>query len=250
MDATVFNDHPVWVSSRQVTDLLTECEPGVTGEANVVATERIRFIVSVLESYKVVDPQLFVASQLDSANSQWQAVVSSLNAVKSAPNQGHETQAANQAEAWLREAGAWHKPQARSNHVAMQAKAEYQSLVDSFRSANEKLRESVEELTAARATRETEYAAEVGQLRQTLAESQTGLAALESGINSDKALMQSALADQSEKFIEAQASRADKFTQQQSTRVEKFTEWLEGSPWFVVNSIVVMDDSPLFGRRS
>lgn len=227
MDATEFNAHPVWDSSRQVTDLLTECEPGVVGDGNVAAIERVRFIVSILESYKAVESQLFVTNQLDTANSQWQAVVSSLNTAKSMPNQGYETQAGNQAETWLREAGAWHKPQARSNSVAMQAKAEYQSLVDSYRSANESLREAVVDLTSAQAAREAEHATEINSIKTALAGAEASLAALESSISNDKSLMQSALSDQSEKFIDAQASRSDKFTEHQSSRAEKFTKWLD-----------------------
>lgn len=227
MDATEFNAHPIWESSRQVTGLLSECEPGAVGEVIVAAFERIRFIVSTLESYAAVDPKLFIAAQLDEANSQWQAVVSSLSYVKSSPNQGYETQAANQAEMWLRVAGSWHKPQARSNSVAMQAKAEYLSLVDSYRSANGSLREAVAELTSAQAAREAAHATEVDRINAALSGAEASLAALELSIGNDKALMQSALSDQSEKFIAAQASRSDKFTGHQSSRAEKFTKWLD-----------------------
>lgn len=226
MDAKGFSDHPLWEMSRQARAMIADSEPLPDNDARAVAYDRIRFILSTLESYKAVEPQLFVREQLDNAAAQWQAVVSSMTTANNNPGSGYEAQAASQAESWLREAGGWHKPQSRSNNIAQQAKIEYQALVDSYQESNKVLRQSLLDLVAQQSARETEHSSQVSTLKQAVSDAEASLAALESNIKDDKTLLQTALSDHSEKFIAAQSLRMDKFTEQQAAKAEKFTSWL------------------------
>lgn len=208
MEASQFESHSIWAKADQVSEILASLEPATT-ESQISAFERLRFLVGQLRTYKSVDSRLFTADQLQRADSHWQNALNQLANSKSNP--GMESQSVVYAEAWLQEAGSWHKPSS-SAKLAQQAKLEYESMIDSFREANDALRQKLVESEAASANNQADFESRIRDLGQSVAQAQQALAAMQSTITSDQAALQQALTNQGEKFRAAQESRGTEFT--------------------------------------
>jgi hypothetical protein len=221
VEANQFETHPIWEKPDQVSSVLATLEP-FTSESQVAASERLRFLIGLLASYKAVDPRLFTLEQLRQADEHWQNAVSYLSNARSNP--GQEAQAVVYAEAWLQTAGAWHKPQTASAKLAQQARLEYETLIDSYRKSNTALAAKLAEIEEASAKNQTVLESRVEELGQALAQAQQSLANMQTSIASDQAVMQQALTNQAESFRTAQESRGTDFTAWLKGQGQEFVE--------------------------
>lgn len=208
MEASQFESHPVWAKPDQVSTILASLEPATT-ESQISAFGRLRFLVGVLESYKSVDPRLFTAEQLQRADGHWQNALNQLSSSRSNP--GLESQAVVYAEAWLQDAGGWHKPQNSSAKLAQKAKLEYESVIESFEKANSVLREKLAESEARAAENQAVFVTQIEALGQSVRQAEQTLAAMQATITTDQAALQQALTDQAERFRTAQDGRGTEF---------------------------------------
>lgn len=168
MDAAQFESHALWTKPEQVSGAMSATEP--VPETVAESFGQIRFLASQLSGFKSVDPRLFTLAQLDSANGQWQEVLTYLGHHQGNPTGNYYLNAQSYAEAWLQSAGAWHRPNG-STRLAQQAKSEYETLVDSYKEANDSLHTALKATMTDLDAHRNVWASEVAALRQEVAAS-------------------------------------------------------------------------------
>lgn len=217
MDAPQFESHALWTKPEQVSGAMSATEP--VPETVAESFGQIRFLASQLSGFKSVDPRLFTLAQLDSANGQWQEVLTYLGHHQGNPTGNYYLNAQSYAEAWLQSAGAWHWPNG-STRLAQQAKSEYETLVDSYKEANDSLhtalRATMTELDAHRNV----WASEVAALRQEVAASLRDATDSMDGLSREREQLRSTLTSTTSEFNTSQSQRSKDFDLAQSARKE------------------------------
>lgn len=226
METTQFNTHPLWARPEQITSLLAELEPAPT-ESALSAFERLRYLAAQLETYRGVDPRLFVADQLRIADEHWQNAINSLVNYRSNPGGGYDGQAVMYAESWLQAAGGWHRPSTSSSSLAKQAKAEYQAIVDSYRVANEELRAQLHEQRREAESRRLELENIIKTLEASISGAQATLVDLETTMKADKRVLEDAVTKHDEIFRSGQTDRTNAFNEWLRQRSADFAELAE-----------------------
>lgn len=210
MEASEFENHPVWGKPGQMRALLEELETTPEFPATV-AFARLRWIAMQLEKYRAIDPGFFVADQLRVADEHWQNVLNCLINCRQNPTGGYEGAAVSHAEAWLQVAGSWHRPQASSSALARQAKQEYENVVSSYQAVNQNLFDLLAQERSASQQQASTLENKITALEKLVSAAQQSLGELETTIKADKRVLEDAVTNHDEIFRTAQNERATAF---------------------------------------